>query len=191
MYIRDEEMKDGTKKRLKRQFAPAPPPPPAPAPSPAPVPAPLPTPALAPSPAFDPGPQPADVHQQPTSIHLPLHSTSSFTRDSLSATTDTAQSRSEAGMSTFRDIANQHSRLVDEDNLDNEPVRSSEHIQGPWKLVDLFDFTRDHWVNMYSRSAHRSFREELELYEMLDLEEEGVGHVDVDIDDATANTLLG
>ena len=42
---------------------------------------------------------------------------------------------------TFREIVNSHIQLVEEDDLDNEPVRSSEPIRGPWKLTELFDFT--------------------------------------------------
>jgi len=43
---------------------------------------------------------------------------------------------------------------------------------------------------MYTKSSHQSFQEELELYELLDLEENGVGDVDVSVDDATAEVLL-
>jgi len=40
-------------------------------------------------------------------------------------------------------------------------------------IQSLFDFSRTHWVEMYSRSSIRSFDEELELYEMLDLDADG------------------
>jgi hypothetical protein len=43
---------------------------------------------------------------------------------------------------------------------------------------------------LYSKSAHRSFHEELELYELLDFDEEGAGNIDVDINDSMAEALL-
>src|SRR5882762_4180135 len=33
------------------------------------------------------------------------------------------------------------------------------------KLVELFNFTDSHWVQVYEQAARRSFEEELELYE--------------------------
>jgi hypothetical protein len=44
---------------------------------------------------------------------------------------------------------------------------------------------------MYSRSSIRSFDEELELYEMLDLDTDGDEDVDVNVDENTGDKLIG
>ncbi|KAJ6572687.1 hypothetical protein B0H10DRAFT_2237423 [Mycena sp. CBHHK59/15] len=40
-------------------------------------------------------------------------------------------------------------------------------------LASLFDFQKENWINIHERSAHRSLNEELEPYEMLDMDPEG------------------
>jgi hypothetical protein len=172
MYIRDEEMRDGTKKRLKRELVPH---------------------------ANIPATQPSTTTSAsaPGSLapaqDIPIDPALSTTETSPSPARVCPEPESEIRgtmTDTFQEIVDAHIQLAEEDNLENEPVRSSGAIRGPWKLTDLFDFTRDHWVELYSRSSHRSFQEELELYELLDLEEGGVGNVNVSVDDATAEVLL-
>jgi hypothetical protein len=70
--------------------------------------------------------------------------------------------------------------MVDDDNTDCKPVRST---IGLTPIQSLFDFSHSHWVEMFSRSAIQSFDEELELYEMLDLDAEGVEDIGVNVDD--------
>ena len=99
---------------------------------------------------------------------------------------DTADIRNE-----IRDIIGHHTRMVDEDNLDNEGVSPPDTIGRPVTIQELFDFTSVHWVDSYAKSAHRSFDEELELYELLDLDAEGEEDADVEVDDTTADILMG
>ena len=40
-------------------------------------------------------------------------------------------------------------------------------------IKDLFDFTKSYWVEAYSKLAMRGLQDELELYELLDLDAEG------------------
>ncbi|KAJ6613694.1 hypothetical protein B0H10DRAFT_1951326 [Mycena sp. CBHHK59/15] len=40
-------------------------------------------------------------------------------------------------------------------------------------LGSLFDFQKENWIKIHEHSAHRSLNEELELYEMLDMDAEG------------------
>jgi len=66
----------------------------------------------------------------------------------------------------------QHTRLLDEDNEDNEPVFISEN----WTSIPiprLFNFTTDSWSSRYTRFTALTFREELELYDLLDMDAEG------------------
>jgi hypothetical protein len=56
---------------------------------------------------------------------------------------------------------------------------------------ELFDFSQSHCVDLYAKTARRSFDEELELYEPLDLDAEGEDDVDWDVDDSTGAILHG
>ena len=85
-------------------------------------------------------------------------------------------------------MAEQQSQLVDEDDTDCEPVRQSPI--GVILIPTLFDFNRSHWVDMHARAAIRSFDEELQLYEMLDLDAEGEEDVGVDVDNDTGDLLM-
>jgi len=85
-------------------------------------------------------------------------------------------------------MAEQQSQLVDEDNTDCEPVRQSPISVVP--IQTLFNFNWSHWVDMHTRSAIRSFDEELQLYEMLNLDVEGEEDIGVDVDDDTGDLLM-
>ena len=61
---------------------------------------------------------------------------------------------------------------------------------GPQHIYKLFDFTQKHWIDTFSKSAMRSFDEELELYELLDLDAVGEDDIANDLDEDTAEILL-
>jgi hypothetical protein len=77
---------------------------------------------------------------------------------------------------------------VDLANNDTEPIRTAAFWPQP--IHKLFDFTRKHWVDTFSKSAMRSFDEELELYELLDLDAAGEDDTANDLDEDTAEALL-
>ena len=81
--------------------------------------------------------------------------------------------------------------MVDDDNLDDEPVRPSPVIGRRVPIRELFDFSRSHWVEMHAKSVKRSFDEELELYELLDLDAQCEDDVDLEVDDSTGAMLHG
>jgi len=81
--------------------------------------------------------------------------------------------------------------MVSEDETDQEPVTDPTVIGRYPTLYQLFDFTDSHWVHLYENSARRSFEDELELYELLDLDAEGEEDADVDVDDSTGEILVG
>ena len=64
-------------------------------------------------------------------------------------------------------------QLIEAVELDNEepPESSPNALSIPIK--DLFDFTQSYWVDSYSKLAMRGLQDELELYELLDLDAEG------------------
>jgi hypothetical protein len=61
---------------------------------------------------------------------------------------------------------------VDTDNdLDEPPEPCADVLSIP--IRDLFDFTQSYWVEAYDKLAMRGLQDELELYELLDLDADG------------------
>jgi hypothetical protein len=162
MHIRDESIRGQAKQRLKREFA---------------------TRAAKPAPeSTAPGSEPIPLTASPPSDQaLPADPPSNSNID---------PALREPSRGGLREIAGQHARMATEDDHDCEAVLAPSTIGGPVKIADLFDFSQQHWVVMYSQAAHRSFEEELELYEILDLDGEGDANVDIDVDGMTGDILL-
>lgn len=87
----------------------------------------------------------------------------------------------------FRDfIPNCRSAPAEND----EPVAYSS-LRGKLSLSQLFNFENPHWVKLYEECAERSYEEELALYDLLN-EDAGTGDgMEVDVDEATADILIG
>jgi hypothetical protein len=98
--------------------------------------------------------------------------------------------RSRQASNDFESVANRFVDLANNDitETDPEPIRMATF--GPQPIHKLFDFTRKHWVDTFSKSAMRSFDEELELYELLDLDAAGEDDIANDLDEDTAEALL-
>lgn len=80
----------------------------------------------------------------------------------------------------------------DEDSIDdliNLPSRITPASFTKISIVDLFDFGNPHWTEQFLSSALRTYQEELEFYEMLNLHADG--DMDVEVDETTAQTLRG
>ena len=92
--------------------------------------------------------------------------------------------------SNFESVANWFADLANNDitETDPEPIRTAAF--GPQPIHKLFDFTQKHWVDTFSKSAVRSFDEELELYELLDLDAAGEDDIANDLDEDTVEALL-
>ena len=81
-----------------------------------------------------------------------------------------------------------------EDILDEISVPAAPGTRGlsasrPKKITALFDFTTTYWAASFGHYATRTFDQELEIYELLDADAEG--EVDVEIDETTAQVLVG
>ncbi|PPQ82992.1 hypothetical protein CVT25_005295 [Psilocybe cyanescens] len=110
---------------------------------------------------------------------------------SSSSATNAAISRSEAVDHEFSDIISEHTRLLDEDNQDNDPVVPPSAAWTPRKISEIFDFNNAAWCNRFSHFASLSFEDELALYELVDLDAAGDDDPDVDIGlDATTEDIL-
>jgi hAT family C-terminal dimerisation region len=57
------------------------------------------------------------------------------------------------------------------------------------EIANLFDFTKTSWIPSHERSASRSLEEELELYELLDLDAPGEEDINLEIDHALDSVL--
>lgn len=62
---------------------------------------------------------------------------------------------------------------------------------GPLPRMQLFNFEDEHWVNLYKKAAVRSSDEELEMYEILDIDANGEEKPDLNIDGNTGDILFG
>jgi len=98
--------------------------------------------------------------------------------------------RSHQASNDFESVANQFVDLANNDltETDPEPIRTAKF--GPQPIHKLFNFTQKHWVDTFSKSAMQSFEEELELYELLDLDAGGEDDIANDLDEDTAEALL-
>ena len=73
----------------------------------------------------------------------------------------------------------------------NDELVTYSSLRGKLNLSQLFNFENPHWVKLYDKCAKRSYEEELVLYNLLN-EDAGTGDgMEVDIDEATADILIG
>ncbi|KAH9015498.1 hypothetical protein EDB84DRAFT_1567672 [Lactarius hengduanensis] len=91
------------------------------------------------------------------------------------------QQLSDGDTNEFNRITDSFGRQSDYDNDDGNGEMPSTISM---TIVDLFDHTEKNWISLHERSASRSLNEELELYELLNLDPTGAEGVDVEIDHA-------
>jgi hypothetical protein len=72
---------------------------------------------------------------------------------------------------SMRRIAQELIEAVETDNKEPLPEPSPDALSIPIK--DLFNFTQSYWVEAYDKLATRGLQDELELYELLDLDADG------------------
>lgn len=83
-------------------------------------------------------------------------------------------------------IPDHHSAPVEDDQL--YPNSSS---GGKLRLSELFNFENHHWVGLYEECAKRSYDEELSLYDLLNEDAAAINGIEVDVDETTADILIG
>jgi hypothetical protein len=86
----------------------------------------------------------------------------------------------------FNHITESFARQTGEDDDDGD-VRMPSVIS--IEITVLFNFTNKSWIPSHERSASRSLDEELELYELLDLDAPGEEDINVEIDNALDSVL--
>ena len=101
--------------------------------------------------------------------------------------TNTNEARDESSAEpTITDIIGQLISNSDDAELDEEFLPLIEKL----KIKELFEFSNDHWLNVMKNVAMRGLQEELELYELVDLDAEGVPNDDPELDSMTAAVML-
>ena len=88
--------------------------------------------------------------------------------------------------SSFRDLVSTHGSVPIEDD---EPCVHSQ--EGKLTLSQLFNFGNDHWIKSYEKHTRKSFDEELALYDLLNEDAATGNGMEVDVDETTAEILLG
>jgi hypothetical protein len=58
-------------------------------------------------------------------------------------------------------------------------------------LAQLFNFESCHWVELYEECARRNYEEELVLYDLLNEDAATADGMEVDVDETTAEILIG
>jgi hAT family C-terminal dimerisation region len=86
----------------------------------------------------------------------------------------------------FGCIVESFARLAEGDE-DEGDVRMPSHILS--LICQLFNFKKNHWVSLHEWSASRSLNEELEFYELLNLDAPGDEDVNLDVD-STLDSVL-
>lgn len=86
----------------------------------------------------------------------------------------------------LRDFVSDHSAPIDSDDPLTYPSP-----RGKLSLSQLFNFEDPHWINLYEECATRSFEEELTLYDLLNEDSAAGEGMEVDVDETTADILLG
>ena len=98
--------------------------------------------------------------------------------------------RSHQASNDFESVANWFVDLANNDSTETDPEPIRMAAFGPQPIHKLFDFTRKHLVDTFSKSAVRSFDKELELYELLDLDSAREDDIATDLDEDTVEALL-
>jgi hypothetical protein len=133
-------------------------------------------------------PQPAVTLPDVSSLSEPTQSEPSVSATSTDHTTLTQSNLP----NTFRRFVEQQSMRAIEDNTDNEPMLPPTQLARlPLiPIADLFDFNESHWQEIITAAMKNTFDEELELFELLDLDADGED-AGIDVDDMTEDILLG
>jgi hypothetical protein len=63
--------------------------------------------------------------------------------------------------------------LIEATETDNDKLLEPSPDALSIPIRDLFDFTQSYWVEAYDKLAMRGLQDELELYELLDLDADG------------------
>ena len=115
---------------------------------------------------------------------LPQHESSGSSRDESESLNNNPQA---APGQDFRDIIDHHRQLVADDNDGEDRIGSLNAAVPKTTLKDLFDFTIDEWAKKYNHYTKFGYDEELELYDLLEMD--AGGEVD-DLDDFTQDILM-
>ncbi|KAF9778748.1 hypothetical protein BJ322DRAFT_1114090 [Thelephora terrestris] len=89
--------------------------------------------------------------------------------------------------SGFHETISDHCfRGVEDDELPPYPS-----LSGKLTLAQLFNFQNHHWADLFEECAKKSYEEELAWYDLLNEDSAKADSMEVDVDETTADILLG
>jgi len=124
--------------------------------------------------------------QVSSSATAPLAQTSRSTEITEGEANDAASSAGPAEGS-LRTIADQLIAMANEDDDDEDQTAASPQT---FTLARLFDFTVDYWLKSSEATGYRGLQDELELYELMDMDASGELDTDVDVDGMAEAVLM-
>lgn len=124
--------------------------------------------------------------QASSSATAPLAQTSHSTEIVEDETNDNTASSAGPAEGSLRTIADQLIAMANEDDNDDDQNAASPQ---KFTLTRLFDFTVDYWLKSSEATGYRGLQDELELYELIDMDASGELDTDIDVD-SMAEALL-
>jgi len=125
------------------------------------------------------------------------HSGSGTSNNNSMATSNDETTDPNTAGNTFRRLVEQHMNQADIDRTDNKPLfplgplsRDNVTRYQPMRIQDIFDFSNPYWKELIKKTVTRTFDQELEFYNMLDLDADGED-LGADVDDLTGEVLTG
>ena len=125
------------------------------------------------------------VSQHPISASLPTNKTEI---DNAMDIDPVLWQSSDGVTDQFNHITESFGRQASSDDNDGGPAMDEE-LPSTISITELFDFMQRAWILPHEHSMSRSLHEELELYELIDLDGTGEGSVDVEIDHVLESIL--
>ena len=128
--------------------------------------------------------QPTPIHPNETLSATSLPEGPSDAPPNQEPTTDEVENQQPPLLSTII------KQFVQQGALDyTEPDHPVVDVQEKISLEDLFNFSRDDWLSHHQRSGKHSLSNEMEIYELLDIDFPGEEGAEVLIDDTTGDIL--
>ena len=128
--------------------------------------------------------------EETSEVPEPPQSRSTQTATENPSTTDTESENTpdnepESRSTSFTNIVNRLIQRVEEDEDEDEVSPGEIHV----KIANLFNYTNRHWTRVVEKVAFRGLGEELELYELVELDADGELEPSDGVDGMTEATL--
>ncbi|EPQ50345.1 hypothetical protein GLOTRDRAFT_50634 [Gloeophyllum trabeum ATCC 11539] len=124
----------------------------------------------------------SSIHHAPSSISASVPPSSSDVEPVAESDETTASTSSHIPRTRLRAIVAELHDAIDRDDDVNTTQTFPSRIKE--KLSNMFNFQQSYWIESHTRSAMRSLEDEMEVYELLDLDAAGEDNFEEDSGDA-------